>query len=259
VEPNSNDYFSKYEGKYGGKYEGKTRGKYEGKTRGKYEGKTRGKYEGKTRGKYEGKTRGKYAIFGSTFSKGGKGGKGGNIYIVIVRMEVSTIYEFGEYGPIALILLSWYLLWVHKKLFFYYTIGIFINAILNIILKGLIQEPRPLFDAVKVKLATTRAKSYFYQNGIPFQLFGMPSGHAQASFFTTTFIYLSLKSPSLLVFYLAYSLFICYQRVKMDHHSISQVIAGSIVGSLFGYLMYKVARNKFKGRIREKPDDFGPI
>ena len=109
---------------------------------------------------------------------------------LILKTEyiMKTIYDFGEYGPIILIFLSWYLLWDNKKLFVYYTIGIFINAILNIILKGIIQEPRPLFDAEKVKLATTHAKTFFYQNGIPFNIFGMPSGHAQTSFFTTIFI-----------------------------------------------------------------------
>ena len=250
---------AKLEEKMKVKLEENMKAKLEENMKAKLEEKMKAKLEENMKAKLEENMKAKYTIFGSTFSKGGKGGKGGNIYIVIVRMEVSTIYEFGEYGPIALILLSWYLLWDNKKLFYYYTIGIFINAILNIILKGLIQESRPLFDAQKVKLATTRAKSYFFQNGIPFDIFGMPSGHAQASFFTTTFIYLSLKSPSLLLFYLAYSLFICFQRVKTDHHSIRQVVAGSIVGTLFGYLMYKVARNKFKGRIREKPDDFGPI
>ena len=46
---------------------------------------------------------------------------------------MSILYEFGKYGPILLIILSWYLLWNNKNLFFYYNIGIFTNAIINII------------------------------------------------------------------------------------------------------------------------------
>ena len=171
---------------------------------------------------------------------------------------MNILYEFGEYGPIILIFLSWYLLWNNENLFFYYNVGIFSNAVLNLILKGIIQEPRPMFDDKKISLMKTNAKSYFYKNGIPFDVFGMPSGHAQMSFFTTIFIYLSLKHTNLLYFYLIYSIFICYQRVKFDYHSISQVIVGSLVGTAFGYYVYQLAREKIKGKIREKPDDNGP-
>jgi membrane-associated phospholipid phosphatase len=172
---------------------------------------------------------------------------------------MSILYEFGAYGPIILILLSWYLLWDHKNLFFYYTVGIFANAVLNLILKGIIQEPRPIFDDKKVRLLKTHGKDSFYQNGIPFDIFGMPSGHAQASFFSTIFIYLVFKQTNILYIYIPLTLLTCYQRVKFDYHSISQIIIGGIVGLAFGYFVYQLAREKIKNRIREKPDDDGPI
>lgn len=172
-------------------------------------------------------------------------------------MEI--LYEFGGYAPILLILLSWYLLWDHKNLFFYYNIGLIANSILNIILKGLIQEPRPMFDNKKVNLITKHAKEFFFQNGIQFDIYGMPSGHAQMAFFTSIFIYLSLKHTNLLYLYLFITLLICYQRVKYEFHSIPQVIVGGIVGSGFAYFVYQLAREKIKGKIREKPDDDGPI
>ena len=172
---------------------------------------------------------------------------------------MSILYEFGAYGPIILILLSWYLLWDNKNLFFYYTIGIFANAVLNLIFKGIIQEPRPMFDDKKVRLLKTHGKEYFYQSGIPFDIFGMPSGHAQASFFSTVFIYLVFKQSNLLYIYIPLTLLTCYQRVKFDYHSISQIVVGGIVGSAFGYFVYQLAIEKIKNRIREKPDDDGPI
>ena len=172
---------------------------------------------------------------------------------------MSILYEFGKYGPILLIILSWYLLWNNKNLFFYYNIGIFTNAIINIIFKGIIQEPRPMFNNKKISLINAYTKDYFYQNGIPFDIFGMPSGHAQASFFSTIFIYLSLKQTNLMYIYLPLSLFTCYQRVKEQYHSISQVIVGSIVGAAFAYFIYGLSREKIKGKIREKPDDNAPI
>lgn len=172
---------------------------------------------------------------------------------------MSILYELGAYGPVLLIILSWYLLWNNNNLFFYYTIGIFANSILNIIFKGIIQEPRPMFDDKKIRLLKTHGKHFFYQNGIPFDIFGMPSGHAQASFFSTVFIYLALNQKNLLYIYLPLTLLTCYQRVKFEYHYISQVIVGGIVGSAFSYLVYNLAREKIKNTISEKPDDDGPI
>jgi membrane-associated phospholipid phosphatase len=172
---------------------------------------------------------------------------------------MSILYELGAYGPIILIFLSWFLLWDHKNLFFYYTVGIFANAVLNIILKGIIQEPRPMFDEKKLRLLKTHGKEYFFQNGIPFDMFGMPSGHAQACFFSTMFIYLAFKRTNLLYIYLPLTLLTCYQRVKFEYHSISQVIVGAIVGLAFGHLVYQLAREKIKNKIRERSDDYGPV
>jgi membrane-associated phospholipid phosphatase len=178
------------------------------------------------------------------------------LYLFIL-MEI--LFKFGEYGPLLLLFLSWYSLWNNKYLFFYFNIGLFLNTILNLILKGIIQQPRPLFDNKNVYLIKSHVRHYFYHNGIPFNIFGMPSGHAQLAFFMTIFIYLSLHKNNLLYLYLFYSLFICYQRVKSQYHSIPQVIFGAIVGSVFGYFIYKLASLKIKGKIRVKPDDFAPI
>jgi membrane-associated phospholipid phosphatase len=172
---------------------------------------------------------------------------------------MDMLYELGGYGPFLLTFLSWYLLFDHKNLFFYFNVGLFGNILLNIILKGIIQEPRPMFDGKKIKLMTSHAKDFFFQNGIPFDIYGMPSGHAQTAFFITVFLYLSLKNINLLYFCIIFSLFICYQRVKFEFHSISQVIVGSTVGSLFAYFFHQLAREKIKGKIRERNDDYGPI
>jgi membrane-associated phospholipid phosphatase len=175
----------------------------------------------------------------------------------IILMNI--LYELGGYGPIILILLSWYLLFDNKNLFFYFNIGLFFNSVLNTILKGIIQEPRPMFDSKKIKLMASHAKDYFFQNGIPFDIYGMPSGHAQAAFYITVFLYLSLKHTNLLYLCIVFSLIICYQRVKFEFHSISQVIVGSVLGSVIAYIFYQLAREKIKGKIEERKDDDGPI
>jgi dolichyldiphosphatase len=172
---------------------------------------------------------------------------------------MDILYELGGYGPIILILLSWYLLFDNKNLFFYFNIGLFFNSVLNTILKGVIQEPRPMFDSKKVKLMASHAKDYFFQNGIPFDIYGMPSGHAQAAFFITVFLYLSLKHTNLLYLCIVFSLIICYQRVKFGYHSVLQVTIGSLIGSVIAYIFYQLAREKIKGKIEERKDDDGPV
>jgi membrane-associated phospholipid phosphatase len=87
----------------------------------------------------------------------------------------------------------------------------------------------------------------------------MPSGHAQASFFSAVFIFLSTKQYNLLYFYTLFSLLIIIQRVYFNYHTILQVVVGAIVGSAFAYFVYYLAREKIKGHITEKKDDNGPI
>ena len=175
-------------------------------------------------------------------------------------MEIlSTIFDrFGQYGPIILIIYSCYLLWDKSNLFFYYVVGIFINAILNLIIKGIIQEPRPSEDLKTFELSLKNGRRFLFKDGIPHDIFGMPSGHTQSSLFSTIFIFLSLKNLNILRVYLLISFIIMTQRVAFNHHTINQVIVGAIVGGLFGYSMFYMAQNKLMGVIREKIDDYGP-
>ena len=167
--------------------------------------------------------------------------------------------EFGKFGPFFLIFLSMYLLWNKNNLFFFYTIGLFIDAILNIVLKGIIQQPRPNVDPKTFNLALTHGRRILFKDGIPYDIFGMPSGHSQSSLFSTTFIYLALKNTRLSFMYLLSSLIIMAQRVEFNQHTILQCIIGAIIGAIFSYIMFYLSGQKIKGPITEKLDDYGPI
>jgi len=167
--------------------------------------------------------------------------------------------QFGTYGPIFLIIISMNLLWNKDNLFFYYIIGVFSDAIINLIAKGYIQQPRPSEDITQFNLALMHGKRFLFKDGLPYDIFGMPSGHVQSCFFSTTFIYLSLKKNNTLYLYLITSLLISMQRVIYNYHTLLQVIVGSIIGTIIGYCFYILARGKITGRITEKPDDYGPI
>ena len=148
-----------------------------------------------------------------------------NIKISLYFMEMlSELFnEFGAYGPIILIFLSMYLLWNKHNLFFYYTVGVFIDNIFNLILKGLFLQPRPTVDKKVFDLALKHGKRFIFKDGMPYDLFGMPSGHSQSSFFSTVFIYLSLRKNNISYTYLAISLLTMLQRVLYNHHSVLQV------------------------------------
>jgi membrane-associated phospholipid phosphatase len=174
-------------------------------------------------------------------------------------MLENILNYLGGFGPIILFFYSLYLLWNKQNLLFYYTIGFFSNSLLNIILKGIIQQPRPLEDEKLFNLALKNVNKEIFKNGIPFDVFGMPSGHAQSALFSTVFIYLALKQTNILLFYLFISIFTITQRIYNNYHTIFQIIIGNIVGALFAWFVFHLAQQKLKGRIREKRDDFGPI
>ena len=164
-----------------------------------------------------------------------------------------------EYGPIFIILHSWILLWNKNTLFFYYTVGLFLNAILNLVLKGILKQPRPSEDPHKFNLAITHGKKYLYKNGIPFNIFGMPSGHAQSSMYSTIFMYFALKDKQIIYVYALISLLTIIQRIYSYNHSLFQVIVGAFIGALVGYTMFFLSGQQLIGKITEKLDDFGPI
>ena len=169
------------------------------------------------------------------------------------------IQNFGKTGPLVLFVYSLYLLWNKSNLLYYYICGIFFNAILNIVLKGLIKEPRPSEDPKLFNIALKHSLRFKFINGYPHDIFGMPSGHAQSTFFSTIYIYLALKDVKISIIYLIISLLTMYQRVLFKDHTVLQVLAGALVGILFGGFIYIMARQNIMGKLRAKKDDDGPI
>ena len=167
--------------------------------------------------------------------------------------------KLGNNGPLILTLISFFLLWNKKNLFCYYTIGIFLSIILNLVLKGLFKMPRPSEDIKTFNLALKNGKRFIFKNGVPHDMFGMPSGHSQSVMFSTIFVFLSLKNYKILYLYLLISIITMCQRIYYNHHTLIQVIAGDMVGLFFGYLMFYLCKKNIMGLIREKKDDNAPI
>jgi len=168
------------------------------------------------------------------------------------------IFDYiGYFGPQILLFLSIFLLRNKSTFLYIYLLGMFLNSIVNYVLKGLIKEPRPSED---IHIFNTELNSSKI-NGrrLGFDRFGMPSGHSQSVFFSLIFIHLALKNVRISAFYLFICLNTLYQRVSYKNHSIGQVIIGSLTGSMLAFAFFKYAKHILKGDLRGKPDDNGPV
>jgi membrane-associated phospholipid phosphatase len=167
--------------------------------------------------------------------------------------------KIGQNGPMILLFITIFLLRNKYNLLFYYILFFIISLFLNLVLKGIIQQPRPSIDSKTFHLMMKNKERYIYKRGIPYDIFGMPSGHSQSVLLSTIFIYLSLHDIKIAILYLFITLITLTQRVIDNHHTILQVIFGSLIGVALGYVAYKMAQTNVQGKKTAKKDDYGPI
>jgi len=171
----------------------------------------------------------------------------------------SVIDIFGTMGPIISIVISISILQNKKNHFIYYLFGALCDNILNIGLKGMFKQLRPDLNKYitpdALKLLMHNKRRFIFVDGIPFDIYGMPSGHVQSCFYTTTFIFLTNKSYKQLSLFLFISLITSYQRVENNYHDIMQVTVGAFLGICTGYLFYYLSSRNIIGSLKEKNDD----
>ncbi len=175
------------------------------------------------------------------------------------KFIISSLDFVGEIGPILLFVSVLLLLKNKNNLFTYYLCGSVLNALLNLILKAIIQQPRPLHDpsVIKARLELNKSNRLLYV--VPIHIFGMPSGHTQSVFYSTCFIYLALRDIKITLLFLLISVLTVFQRVNNYFHSVIQVVVGAMVGVLFGVFIYCMANNNIVGKLLMKMDDNAPI
>ena len=135
----------------------------------------------------------------------------------------------------------------------YYALGSLICILVNIILKILIKQPRPKDDEANFNFLVQHNKR------IPYDKFGMPSGHAQFMFYTLFFMSYVMRGYKhywlLMTCYTLLTINTVIQRVRNDYHTVSQVLVGSLIGILFGIGTYYITKSKLKGKMSAKEDD----
>jgi membrane-associated phospholipid phosphatase len=171
----------------------------------------------------------------------------------------NMFFYVGNYSQYILFLITLYFLWNKQKLLYFYIAGYVLNRILNNILKIILKQPRPSDDEKLFNVALRNSKQIIYKNRSFWDIYGMPSGHAESVFYSTVFIYLSLKSTYISIFYFIFSLLVCFQRVYFKFHTLAQVLVGSIVGGIFSYIVFYFAQKNIRGRLIPKKEDYGPL
>lgn len=132
------------------------------------------------------------------------------------------IYTIGFYIPVVILTLAIWQLWLIRPEFYIFLIGYLASEIANELLKIWIKEPRP-----KKSVDITGP-----------HLYGMPSGHAQSTTFIITFVYLLFRHIEWLYMTIPLWILTCFQRWMTQMHSPEQLVAGSAVGAILGYLTY---------------------
>ncbi|KAK9284804.1 hypothetical protein L1049_023981 [Liquidambar formosana] len=118
------------------------------------------------------------------------------------------------------------ILWRHDAEALWAAMGSVVNAGLSITLKRILNQERPVPTAG-------------YDPG-------MPSSHAQSIFFTVMFIIISMTewfginelTLTISALVSAFGSYLAWLRVSQQLHTISQVVVGAIVGSIFSILWF---------------------
>jgi membrane-associated phospholipid phosphatase len=160
----------------------------------------------------------------------------------IEKQLMSLLDYVGFFGPLIMIILVIFGLWGRTKYLIFYFIFYIVNNILNKYLKTYIKEPRP----VGYDITVAPTSKYEILNGA--HNYGMPSAHAQSAFYSLIFLFLSRTQFTV---YSVSAIFVgaitVFQRFKNKRHSVNQLAAGGLIGSIVAYVAHTVASHMVIG------------
>ena len=165
----------------------------------------------------------------------------------------NVIYHLGASSPYIVFMYALYILRNKYNLLSIFCVGFIINIIINSLLKAIIREPRPSYNKPEFNTDTDTDTDESAEKlddplgtTIPFNVYGMPSGHAQGTAYTFFYLFLVTKNIQIALIPLLLIIITGYQRVLSMNHTLLQVIVGTILGLLSGYIFYRYAENFFK-------------
>jgi len=149
-------------------------------------------------------------------------------------MEENQIILFfdklGYNGPLIMFILSIICLSKTNLYLYGYLFFWVLNKISNEELKMIFREPRPKgFDEINAFDNNKFEGAHRY---------GMPSGHAQTTFFSIAYLWYVFRSLNILFSGVFIGMLTVIQRWKYKKHSAKQLLIGSILGIFFAYISY---------------------
>jgi hypothetical protein len=148
----------------------------------------------------------------------------------ISDIDLSVIVEnpldaIGFFGPAILFIQAIIQLWYQRPYLIGYLVTFFINYPINNVLKHWIREPRP-----------DGGKSFIGESYNGNDQYGMPSLHAQSTSITLIFLYLTKGFSIWILIDIFIMAMVEYQRFVYRRHTIKQLIAGTIIGGIIGWI-----------------------
>jgi len=142
--------------------------------------------------------------------------------------------RIGFYGPLIIIGICIIQLIIKQEYLIWYLILLLISHLMSFELKKIIKQPRP---------KNIKALDGDYGNKYKY---GMPSYHAQLTFFSITFLYLLYGNKLLLIIELLISFIIIYQAYSYNRHTLEQLFVGAFIGIITGYLSFLIIKKFIK-------------
>jgi membrane-associated phospholipid phosphatase len=157
----------------------------------------------------------------------------------LVNRIVDLLYAIGFFSELIVIIMIIYLLYDRLFDLTFFILGIFSSLIINQLLKGVFRDPRPS-NPIKFLNNEQFPKKLSGKN---FNIFGMPSGHAQNVSFALAYLYWTIPENFIMKFI---SIFIgvvtIFQRWWFKNHTLPQLFVGVIVGITFAYFTIQIRK-----------------
>ena len=144
-----------------------------------------------------------------------------------------------SYLPIAMI--AYILLQIKSTQTYFFVIGLITNIIINLFIKIIVRQPRP----------NVPVKYYGSHKDISWDMYGMPSGHAQTALYCFTYYFMLYpRNYTINILLIVTSAIILMQRYMISAHTPLQILCGMILGIIIGISFYYVYISSKQGNLK---------
>jgi len=153
-----------------------------------------------------------------------------------VDKYIQFLYGIGFFGEFIMIFLVVSLIWGQTGSLIFFFIGYILNVLINIVLKRLLREPRPIDPIAYLASEKGSMKGAKY--------YGMPSGHSQNVFYCISYLLNCIpRNIDWVLLSFMIGLITIWERYIFHNHTVMQLLVGAILGFVFGWIVYIIGVN----------------